>query len=129
MVVAPYEPDLSLTDSNSEVEYLIESGVESAVASSPSLEPKKDLLVDRLVQALEGEASWVQHYEATGELNIPRVDPADDDLDESLLQITEVNSMMCNVNFVLMMSCVVGFTAQSRSTNELRRVAGDCHSS
>ncbi|EKM55480.1 uncharacterized protein PHACADRAFT_143869 [Phanerochaete carnosa HHB-10118-sp] len=66
-----------------EVEYFIEAAVDEALAAKPSTTIHRDFLVNAFVQALEQNASWVELYGITGELNVPSL-PADDETSEVL---------------------------------------------
>lgn len=55
----------------SEVEALITQAAESLVTESPQWLVHRDLLVNKLVESLETNASWVDLFGVTGELNVP----------------------------------------------------------
>ncbi|CDO72874.1 hypothetical protein BN946_scf185002.g59 [Trametes cinnabarina] len=74
----------------SEVETLIELAVEEAVSETRALERLRQDLIDVLVKALETDASWVELYGVTGELVVPGVKIADDDLGAGLRRALEV---------------------------------------
>ncbi|KAI0831480.1 trafficking protein particle complex subunit 10 [Trametes gibbosa] len=73
-----------------EVESLIELAVGEVVSEKPSLESLRQDLVDRLVQALETNASWVGLYGVTGELSVPGIILGDDEMGTALRQVTEI---------------------------------------
>ncbi|KZT68199.1 hypothetical protein DAEQUDRAFT_693019 [Daedalea quercina L-15889] len=54
-----------------EVEALINAAVVELIAEDDSLLPHRELLVDRLVDALSKSADWIELYGVTGELIIP----------------------------------------------------------
>lgn len=54
-----------------EVGSFIEAAVDEALAAEPSTTVHRDFLVNAFVQALEQNASWVELYGITGELNVP----------------------------------------------------------
>ena len=49
-------------------------------------------MIDKLVQALESEASWVELYGITGELVVPGITLTDDEIGSGLRQVMEVSS-------------------------------------
>ncbi|KAI0636805.1 trafficking protein particle complex subunit 10 [Trametes polyzona] len=73
-----------------EVESLIELAVDEVVSEKPSLEPLRQDLVDKLVQALETNASWVELYGVTGELSVPGIQPGDDEMGSGLDRVLEI---------------------------------------
>ncbi|KAI0665103.1 trafficking protein particle complex subunit 10 [Cubamyces menziesii] len=73
-----------------QVESLIELAVEEVVTETPTLERLRQDMVDKLVQALETDASWVELYGVTGELVVPGVAPGDDDLGTGLRRVLEI---------------------------------------
>ena len=62
------------------------------VSETSELQPLRQDLVDKLVQALESDAAWVELYGVTGELVVPGVTPGDDQLGAGLRQTMEVCS-------------------------------------
>lgn len=62
------------------------------VTETPSLDPLRQDIVDKLVQALETTASWVELYGVTGELTVPGVTPGDDDMGAGLRRVIEVST-------------------------------------
>ena len=50
-----------------EVESLINAAVAEAVADDDSLSPHRELLTDKLVEALSKNADWIELYGVTGE--------------------------------------------------------------
>ena len=77
-----------------EVESLIELAVSELVAEQPSLEPHRQDLTDKLVQALETDASWVELYGVTGELAVPGITPSEDEFGAGLRQVMEVRALV-----------------------------------
>ncbi|KAI0053990.1 hypothetical protein FA95DRAFT_1529824 [Auriscalpium vulgare] len=61
-----------------EVEALIEQCVNSALVEFPEQDASRSRLVARTIQALEGDATWVQLYGVTGELKVPPVEEPGD---------------------------------------------------
>ncbi|CAL1704950.1 unnamed protein product [Somion occarium] len=72
-----------------EVESVIESAVDSSLSESVSLQQYRAELIDTLVQALEKDASWVNRYEATGELIVPGIPVQDGEVGEALAHLIE----------------------------------------
>lgn len=54
-----------------EVESLINAAVAEVVTDDDSLSPHRELLTDRLVEALSKSADWIELYGVTGELVVP----------------------------------------------------------
>ncbi|TFY59462.1 hypothetical protein EVJ58_g5755 [Rhodofomes roseus] len=54
-----------------EVESFINAAVAEIVADDPSLLPHRELLIDRLVEALSKSVDWIELYGVTGELVVP----------------------------------------------------------
>lgn len=59
------------------------------MSENPPQAPLRQDLVERLVQALETDASWVELYGVTGEL-VPAITPGDDELGSGLRRVLEV---------------------------------------
>ncbi|PIL24147.1 hypothetical protein GSI_13900 [Ganoderma sinense ZZ0214-1] len=72
-----------------EVEALIELAVSEVSSKTPSLDSFRQDMIDKLVQALELEASWVELYGITGELVVPGITPTDDEVGSGLRQVME----------------------------------------
>ncbi|KAJ7156089.1 trafficking protein particle complex subunit 10 [Mycena crocata] len=70
-----------------EVEALIESSVEQVLSDSTALLAERVGLVNRLVEALEQDSSWVEMYGMSGELDVPEVLGELGDTDDSLRQV------------------------------------------
>lgn len=81
--------DLSLT-SHSEVENIIKVSVDEAVQGNPSLLSHGNVLVSRLVEALESDMNWVETYRVTGELDIRGAPEGDSELEETLTLVKQV---------------------------------------
>lgn len=54
-----------------EVESLITEAVQTVVIEKPSWLPHRDAIIRKLIEALEADASWVDLFGVTGELNVP----------------------------------------------------------
>lgn len=54
-----------------EVESLVGDAVESLVSDSPAYRPHRDVLVSKIIEALEINAAWVDLFGVTGELDVP----------------------------------------------------------
>jgi hypothetical protein len=54
-----------------EVETIVENVVNTVMAESPSTTHHRVTIVSKLVQALEHDATWVDMYGITGQLNVP----------------------------------------------------------
>ena len=77
---------------HSEVESLINLSVHEVVQEIPAAEPYRRELIDKLIQALESDAAWVQLYGLTGELVVPDfvTDAGSHDFDSILGRVKEV---------------------------------------
>ncbi|EMD38446.1 hypothetical protein CERSUDRAFT_153326 [Gelatoporia subvermispora B] len=74
-----------------EVETLIEKTVEQVVEGLPKLQSCRLLLTDRLTQALESDAKWVELYDITGEVIVPKwIDDGEEDLRQGLQRAHEI---------------------------------------
>lgn len=60
------------------------------LSDDPSVEVDSGLLVGKLVQALESDASWVDLYGITGELVVPKLSDDSDEFSDLLLQAMDV---------------------------------------
>lgn len=63
--------------------------MQTTISNSPAWLPHRDALINELIQALETNASWVELFGVTGELNVPGTDE-DEKLFEPLHRIKEV---------------------------------------
>ncbi|KAI0748290.1 trafficking protein particle complex subunit 10 [Daedaleopsis nitida] len=72
-----------------EVESLIELAVSEVVAETTALAPLRQDMTDKLVQALETDAAWVELYGVTGEL-VPLITPGDEKLGDGLGRVLEI---------------------------------------
>ena len=70
---------------------MIELVVSEVTSNTPSLDPLRQDMIDKLVQALEAEASWVELYGVTGELVVPGITPVDDEIGSGLHEVMEVS--------------------------------------
>ncbi|EIW60047.1 uncharacterized protein TRAVEDRAFT_164477 [Trametes versicolor FP-101664 SS1] len=86
----PLKLQISYRMLREEVESLIEQAASEVVTETPSLDPLRQDIVDKLVQALETTASWVELYGVTGELTVPGVTPGDDDMGAGLRRVIEI---------------------------------------
>ncbi|KAI0780765.1 trafficking protein particle complex subunit 10 [Trametes elegans] len=73
-----------------EVESLIELAVDEVVSGTPALDTLRQDMIDRLVQALETDASWVELYGVTGELAVPGITSGEDEIGSGLGQVKEI---------------------------------------
>ena len=73
-----------------EVESLIESAAREAIVEDAELEPFRPDIVEKLVQALETDAAWVELYGVTGELVPAKVKMGDGKLGLGQRQVMEV---------------------------------------
>ncbi|RDB24044.1 Trafficking protein particle complex subunit 10 [Hypsizygus marmoreus] len=71
-----------------EVEFVVESAVAKVLADAPTTLHYRVTLVNKLVEALEHDAAWVDLYGITGELNVP-ASPNDNDKDEKIDQLLQ----------------------------------------
>ncbi|KAI8998488.1 trafficking protein particle complex subunit 10 [Trametes punicea] len=88
----PLQLQISYRMLREEVESLIELAVGEVVSETPALDDSRQDMVDKLVQALETDASWVELYGVTGELVVPGVTPADDLVGSGLRRVLQVLS-------------------------------------
>lgn len=77
-----------------EVESFIDAAVDEALLVEPSTTVHRDFLVNAFVQALEQDASWVDLYAVTGELNVPGL-PTDGEASQVLSFAAEVRLATC----------------------------------
>ncbi|KAJ7452540.1 hypothetical protein B0H11DRAFT_2245998 [Mycena galericulata] len=70
-----------------EVEALIEAAVEQVLSNSKALLADRVVLVNRLVEALELDSTWVEMYRMSGELDVPEVFGELGEADEPLRQV------------------------------------------
>ncbi len=56
-----------------EIESFIEAAISQVIEESPSLQPRRAALVDKLIEALSGDANWIELYGLTGELLVPNI--------------------------------------------------------
>ncbi|KDQ60741.1 hypothetical protein JAAARDRAFT_172897 [Jaapia argillacea MUCL 33604] len=75
-----------------EVEALISAVVNNIVPRSTTSPGNREVIINRLLEGLEKNGSWVELYIATGELNIPPIEELDDDLKSMLLKVKEALS-------------------------------------
>ncbi|TFK43010.1 trafficking protein particle complex subunit 10 [Crucibulum laeve] len=73
-----------------EVESLIEEQVREVLDDSPSQQEQRVMLVKRLVEALERDATWVDMYGITGELVVPEMLEEDPEINDLLVKITKL---------------------------------------
>ena len=73
-----------------EVEALIELAVSEVSTKMPSLDTLRQDMIDKLVQALEADASWVELYGVTGELVVHGITQTDDEIGSGLCEVMEV---------------------------------------
>lgn len=77
------------------MESIIESHVQSVLEDSPSPQHHV-ILVNKLVDALESDAAWVELYGITGELIVPDIHKEQDDIGELLKKARQVNTRVCS---------------------------------
>ena len=73
-----------------EIESYIKYAVKEALPDTPESHGDHLNLVAKLVQALEGDASWVELYDIAGELAVPTIPEVDTALREPLSRAMEV---------------------------------------
>lgn len=74
-----------------EVESFIEDAVDEALSSS-SASTHREVLINTFVQALEKDASWVELYGVTGELNVPALPDSEGDAAQLAASASEVSA-------------------------------------
>lgn len=72
-----------------EVESLIGEAVERVVTKFPEWLSQRIVLINKLIEALETNASWVSLFGVTGELNVPDTDEPGE-IFQPLHQVKEV---------------------------------------
>jgi len=78
------------------VESVVEEQVRSILEEEDPLFAKRRILVvEKIVKALESDASWIGLYGATGHLNVPPVQ-ADD---QGIKELLEKALVVCNLPF------------------------------
>lgn len=95
-----------------EIESFVDYAVTKAVTHEPSQTLDSASIVERLVQALSSDSSWVELYVTTGELIIPKVVSDDEKLDEASLRAIEVR--------IRPLRCVSGLYQIFRFSNVVR---------
>ena len=60
------------------------------VADDDSLSPHREMLIDRLVEALSKSADWIELYGVTGELIVPENLSEDGELAAAFARLKEV---------------------------------------
>ena len=107
-----------------EVESLIEHAVSQVVSQDASLDMFRQDMVDKLVQALETDASWVELYGVTGELIVPGVTLEDDEIGAGLRLVMKVRT---SYNSSLPAFILGAGSRREAFANIIWRVEGDCH--
>lgn len=72
-----------------EVETLISEAVETAATEAPQWFPQRNILSGKLIEALETNASWVDLFGITGEVDVPDSEEPDEIL-QPLQRVKEV---------------------------------------
>ncbi|KII88634.1 hypothetical protein PLICRDRAFT_110377 [Plicaturopsis crispa FD-325 SS-3] len=75
-----------------EVESMIRRTVEDVTKESTSQLFQRELMINRLIEALESDASWVEKYGITGELHVPPHPDKNAELDEALSEVKKIMS-------------------------------------
>lgn len=70
------------------MESLITEAVQTVITEEQSWLPHRDIIVGKLIETLEADASWVDLFGVTGELNVPSKD--EQELAEPLQRAKEV---------------------------------------
>ena len=76
-----------------EIEGIIEQAVDAALAQETEHVTHRSILIDRVIQALEGDAGWVQLYGVTGELDVPDTNE-EGEIGQVLRNIKEVRAII-----------------------------------
>jgi len=84
------------------VESIIESHVQAVLKDSPSLQ-HHIVLVGKLVDALESDATWVGLYGITGELIVPDIHKEQGEIGELLKKARQVNNIVCSMGTLCLM--------------------------
>lgn len=72
------------------MEALIETAVEQVLSGSKAMLADRVVLVNRLVEALEQDSTWVEMYGISGELDVPQVFGELGEADEPLREAIKV---------------------------------------
>lgn len=62
------------------------------VAETPHLLPHRDLLIDKVVDALSSDAKWIELYGITGELVVPDIVEEEGDIGDGLRRLNAVRA-------------------------------------
>lgn len=73
-----------------EVESLIDVSMAAIVAETPHLLPHRDLLIDKVVDALSSDAKWIELYGITGELVVPDIVEEEGDIGDGLRRLNAI---------------------------------------
>jgi len=79
----------------SEVESIIEDQVDAVLEESPSSPQHRIILVGKLIDALESDATWVDMYGITGELVVPDIHREEDEVGLLLKEARKVRCLHC----------------------------------
>lgn len=76
---------------STEVELLVGEAVDSVVSRSPTWRSHRETIVNKLIEALEASATWVELFGVTGELVVPGQSEGDE-IREPLELVKEVHA-------------------------------------
>lgn len=80
---------------STEVESIVEDVVDTVMAESSSTIHHRVTLISKLVKLLEHDATWVDLYGLTGQLNVPAIEEKEeDDISELLVQAKKVGMLV-----------------------------------
>ena len=84
-----------LTSTIPDVEALVLQTAQEVLPGLLESSPQRGMLVSKLIEALEGDSSWIEMYELTGEVNVPEShDKEAEDLAEAMISVKQVKSAL-----------------------------------
>jgi hypothetical protein len=97
-----------------EVEFRVKDAVDNVVSESSSWMLYRTLLVDKLIDALETDAEWVEMYGVTGELNVPGVHDQGGDIGVALSHVKSVHPFLLRYCLLVDILYAIGFATTSK---------------
>jgi hypothetical protein len=93
-----------------EVESIVEAQVRSILESSLSSPHHRIIIVSKLIDALESDATWVEMYGITGELMVPDSLKEEGEIGELLEKARKVGAYMQGLFFCQLITVVLAFS-------------------